>query len=265
MPEYLLAAEEARRDGTARDECFRNSNSIKKSAEPYCSFGDQASAASPSIVLWGDSLANQYLEPISSAAVANRLSGLIATQSGCRAFVDDDNHSREQSPCREFNRTTLEFLVDRKAPRIVLLGGNWQNAIELSTLIEKLLGEDKIVILILPLLNVGFDVPERWMEDQARVGRAINEWTVTADASMLMTGMRAEIGSIREKFRDDGRLVVADPLPLVCDGNVCRLVTNGQSNFRDSVHISSVTAHQYEAMFDAAFKRALLEAKSTSH
>ena len=41
LPEYLLPAELARRTGTPRDECFRNSNSIKKATETYCSFGGE--------------------------------------------------------------------------------------------------------------------------------------------------------------------------------------------------------------------------------
>ena len=44
----------------------------------------------PTAILWGDSFANQYLEPISSAALGNEIHGLIATQSGCRAFVDGE-------------------------------------------------------------------------------------------------------------------------------------------------------------------------------
>ena len=89
LPDYLLPAELARRTNTPRDECFRNANSTKKTTETYCSFGSAQAAGSPSAILWGDSFANQYLEPISSAALGNGIHGLIATQSACRAFVDD--------------------------------------------------------------------------------------------------------------------------------------------------------------------------------
>src|SRR4029077_991265 len=76
LPEYLLAAEEARRNGTPRDECFRNSNSVKRAAEAYCSFGSEGVAGKPSAILWGDSFAKHYLEPISSAALLNGIHGL---------------------------------------------------------------------------------------------------------------------------------------------------------------------------------------------
>jgi hypothetical protein len=62
MPEYLLAAEEARRNGTPRDECSRNANP-SKAAETYCSlWGENVSKIIGDLV--GDSFANQYLEPI---------------------------------------------------------------------------------------------------------------------------------------------------------------------------------------------------------
>ena len=127
LPEYLLPAELARRTNTPRDECFRNANSTKHATETYCSFGSEYAAGKPSAILWGDSFANQYLEPISSAAFASGIHGLIATQSACRAFIDDAaRNSGDQQPCREFNRATLDFVLSRAEPSIVVLGSNWE-------------------------------------------------------------------------------------------------------------------------------------------
>jgi peptidoglycan/LPS O-acetylase OafA/YrhL len=258
LPEYLLAAEEARRNGTPRDECFRNSNSVKRAAEAYCSFGSEGVAGKPSAILWGDSFANQYLEPISSAARLNGIHGLIATQSACRAFIDDPAlNSSDQPPCREFNRSTIDFVLGHAQPSIVVIGSNWGNAIELSALVDRLLKSDKTVVLIMPLLSIGFDVPQRWMENQARAGRALDEWKVEADPVLTMSSLRAEITKILDKYNGNPRLIAADPLPLVCENNHCYLVRNGQSNFRDSVHISNVNAMQYTGLFDAAFRLAV--------
>jgi len=208
LPKYLLAAEEARRNGTPRDECFRNSNSVKSAAETYCSFGSGDVAGRPTAILWGDSFANQYLEPISSAALLNGIHGLIATQSACRAFIDD--------------------------PR-----------------------SGKTVILIMPLLSIRLDVPQRWMEDQARAGKALDEWKIEADPVLTMSSLRVEITKILDKNKGNPRLIAADPLPLVCEQNHCYLVKNGKSNFRDSAHISNVNATQYTGLFDAAFRLAV--------
>jgi peptidoglycan/LPS O-acetylase OafA/YrhL len=258
LPKYLLPAEQARKTGTPRDECFRNSNSTKKASETYCSFGGEKADGRPSAILWGDSFANQYLEPISSAAVATGIHGLIATQSACRASIDDpEGNPADQQPCREFNRSTLEFVINHTEPSIVVLGSNWSNAREVSALVDKLLSSGKTVILIMPLLNIGFDVPQRWFEDQLRAGREIDEWKVEIRPGLTNSGLREEITRFLNKYRNDPRLITVDPQSVVCDPSYCYLVKNGQANFRDVAHISNVTAMQFKGLFERAFKSAI--------
>ena len=176
LPEYLLPAELARRTNTPRDECFRNANSTKHATETYCSFGSEYAAGKPSAILWGDSFANQYLEPISSAAFASGIHGLIATQSACRAFVDDAaRNAADQQPCREFNRATLDFVLSRAEPSIVVLGSNWDSAAEISVLAGRLLSAGKTVVLIMPLLHIGFDLRSAGSKIRsAPAGRSMN-------------------------------------------------------------------------------------------
>ena len=257
LPEYLLPAELARKTNTPRDECFRNANSTKATTETYCGFGSEEITGRRSAILWGDSFANQYLEPISAAALANGIHGLIATQSGCRAFIDDSaRNSSDQRSCREFNRGTLDFVLGRTEPSIVVLGSNWENATEISVLVDRLLLAGKTVVLIMPLLNIGFDLPQRWIENQIRAGRAINEWKVEAGPGLTMNALRNEITQLLDKHRDNPRLVMVDPLSVICEQGYCYLVRNGQANFRDTAHISNVNASQYRGLFDAAFKSA---------
>ena len=258
LPEYLLPAELARRTNTPRDECFRNANSTKKVTETYCSFGSAQAAGGPSAILWGDSFANQYLEPISQAALANGIHGLIATQSACRAFVDEEaGNAGDAPPCRQFNRSTLDFVLAQAEPNIVVLGSNWGNAAEISALTDRLLSAGKTVVLIMPLLNIGFDLPQRWIENQIRAGKAIDEWKVEAGPGLTMSGFRNEIVRVLDRYRDNPHLVVVDPLSVVCEQGYCYLVRNGQANFRDTAHISNVNASQYRGLFDVAFRAAL--------
>jgi peptidoglycan/LPS O-acetylase OafA/YrhL len=258
LPEYLLPAELARRTSTPRDECFRNANSAKKATEIYCRFGSEQAADRPSAILWGDSFANQYLDPVSSAALAHGIYGLIATQNGCRAFIDDAaRNAGDERPCREFNRSTLDFVLGRSEPSIVVLGGNWVEATEISVLVERLLSAGKTVVLILPLLHLGFDLPQRWVENQIRAGKAIDEWKVEAGPVLTRSGLRNEIARMLDKHGGNPRLVTVDPLSVVCEHGYCHLVRNGQANFRDAAHISNVNASQYNGVFDAAFRAAL--------
>ncbi|WKA30823.1 acyltransferase family protein [Bradyrhizobium roseum] len=259
LPEYLLPAELARRTSTPRDECFRNANSTKKATETYCSFGSEQATQGLSAILWGDSFANQYLDPVSAAAHAHRIHGLIATQNACRAFIDDAaGNARDERPCREFNRSTLDFVLGPTGPRIVVLGSNWTNALEISVLVDSLLSAGKTVVLIMPLLNIGFDLPQRWIENQIRAGRAIEEWKVEASPALAMRALRDEIAHVLDRYRGNPRLVVVDPQSVVCEQDHCYLVRNGQANFRDTAHISNVNASQYRGLFDAAFKAVLL-------
>jgi len=258
LPEYLLPAEMARRTSTPRDECFGNVNSIKKAAETYCRFGVPEAASKASAILWGDSFANQYLEPISAAALASGLHGLIATQANCRAFLDDPyGNAGDQLPCREFNRRTLDFVLDHPRPSIIVLGSNWEKAIEISHLIDRLLASGKTVVLIMPLLNIGFDVPQRWVENQLRAGHAIDEWKLPADPGLTMSDLRNEMVRLLEKHSNKPRLVTVDPSSVVCEPDHCYLVRSGQANFRDTAHISNLNAMQFKDIFEAAFRSAL--------
>jgi hypothetical protein len=149
------------------------------------------------------------------------------------------------------------FVFSRSEPSIIVIGGNWSNAGEISTLVEKLLESNKTVILIMPLLNIGFDVPQRWMENQARAGRPVEEWKLKADPSLTMTRLRSEITERLSRHKGDPRLILVDPSSVICEQSECYLVRNGQSNFRDSAHISNVNSMQYEALFNAAFQEAV--------
>jgi peptidoglycan/LPS O-acetylase OafA/YrhL len=258
LPEYLLPAEMARSTNTPRDECFRDSNSIKKTPGVYCSFGSEEAAGKPTAILWGDSFANQYLEPISSAALANGIHGLIATQSSCRAFIEDSSgNSRDQKACREFNRSTLGFVLGQTQPSIVVLGSNWGNGREASALVDQLLSSGKIVVLIMPLLNLGFDLPQRWIEKQIRAGHAVTEWKVKTDPGQMMQELRDDFVQILHTHRDNPRFVAVDPLSVICERDYCYLVRNGQANLRDTAHISNVNAIQFKDLFDDAFRSAL--------
>ena len=100
--------------------------------------------------------------------------------------------------------------------------------------------------------------------NQARAGRAIDEWKVEADPVLTMSGLRGEVSKILDKYKGNPRLVAIDPLPVVGETTHCYLVRSGQSNFRDSVHISNVNAMQYTGLFDAAFRLALQAANAAT-
>jgi hypothetical protein len=109
----------------------------------------------------------------------------------------------------------------------------------------------------MPLLDIGFDLPQRWIENQIRAGRAIGEWKVEAGPAITRSAFREEISLALDRYHDNPHLVIVDPLPVVCEQGYCYLVRDGQANFRDTAHISNVNALQYRGLFDAAFRTAL--------
>lgn len=123
----------------------------------------------------------------------------------------------------------------------------------------------------MPLLDISFDVPQRWIENQARAGHSIPEWKVEVDPTLTMQQLRSAINlAILQKYKSDPHLIVAEPQPPVCEHRSCYLVRDGQANFRDTAHLSNVNAMQYRGMFEAAFKSVLLVAtkavgESTEH
>ncbi len=138
-----------------------------------------------------------------------------------------------------------------------MLASNWADGREASALVEKLLAAGKTVILIMPLLHFGFDLPQRWIENQVRAGKAIDEWKVKADPILTMSALREAMMQIVQKHRDNPRLVTVDPSSVICEQGDCYLVRNGQANFRDTAHISNLNAMQYRGVFDTAFASAL--------
>ena len=261
VPDYQQRVDLALRVNTPHDECFRNAQSEKRDRRAFCSFGALAPSAGPGAMLWGDSLANQYLEPISSATSRLGVSGLIATQSGCRAFlVTRADDGRAPLDCERFDRQVFDFLGGPTGPQIVLLARNWGGAAsvtEAMTLVRRLLASGKTVVLILPLISPGFDVPERWMREQFRAGQPIDELKIPATPAVVQQDVKDEITRQAQAFAGNPRFLTVDLAPQICSGGYCYLVRGGQANFRDTLHIYNVNASQYNEIFAKVLSEAV--------
>ena len=258
LPPYIERAELARLVNTPRDECFRNAQSEKAVAQTFCEFGLLPQAAVPTAIVWGDSIANQYLEPLTQAAEIANFHGLIATQSGCRAFMDVPGAEfGVPEKCRQFNQSTLAFLRSAQSPKIVILARNWGAPEEITPLISTLLSLDKTVVLVLPSLRLDFDVPTKWIEMQYRAGEPIDNWSLPATEHLLQQELRSAIASAVILFKNNPKFIQVDTLPTVCDAGHCYLVRNGQVNFRDTLHISNLNASQYTPLFTKALRHAV--------
>ena len=262
VPDYLQRAELAKRLNTPRDECFRNAKSEKRAAQQFCNFGSPVGSEVATAMLWGDSVAGQFLVPISSAASAVGVHGQIATQSGCRALLVEQLPTDSSfDGCARFNREVNAALQRQVEPRIVIIGRNWSNSQtsvdEAFVLVKHLLDTGRTVVLILPMLNLDFDVPQRWIREQRLADLAIDNMTTPETPNLTFKTARDAIAGQIRQLDGNPRLITIDLLPHICNAGVCSLVRDGQANFRDTLHISNTKAEQYEPFFTAALLQAV--------
>lgn len=253
VPSYQQRVDLAKRVNTPRDECFRNAQSEKRASVPFCEFGAAAGPLVPDVVLWGDSHANQYLVPVSVAASQAGLHGIIATQSGCRAFlVETPGAYGVPAACERFNQQVLGLVAQSGKPGVVVLARNWGGAAsvgEAFALVRHLLAAGRTVVLVLPLLDPGFDVPERWMREQFKAAGPVDELRADATRPLLQQDVKDEIRRQAAGLAGKPGFFTVDPASRICTPAYCYLVREGLANFRDTLHISNTNASQYNDIF----------------
>jgi peptidoglycan/LPS O-acetylase OafA/YrhL len=254
LPSYVQRAAEAVFVNTPRDECFRRGDSSKDAPEQFCIFG--ATNVLPTLALWGDSHANQYLTAVTDAAVHNSLSGIIATQSACSAKVVKEKET-SNSACEKFNREVYQYLATHPSIKTVVLGKWWADLHNEAffDLISELVKSGKKVVLVGVLPTPGFDVPERWAKQQISANEPIDSMTVPLSSQSLALAIRAQALSVLSPLLQAGNATYIDPLKHFCDDTACHLVENGESNFRDESHLAHKSSLLFVQDFEDVFKR----------
>ncbi len=120
-------------------------------------------AHGPSAILWGDSFANQYLDPISCGGVrpwdpwtdcdAKRMQGASSTMRQETPAIS--GHAGNSIAAR------LISCWRRRSRASSCSAATGATRAEISALTDRLLSAGKTVVLIMPLLNIGFDLPQR--------------------------------------------------------------------------------------------------------
>lgn len=261
FPDYVQRASSAVFLNTPRDECFRRADSKKDAPEAFCHFGEPGET---SLLLWGDSHANQYLGALSDAAQNVGQGGLIATQSGCRATLAGQPSGLAASiaaSCERFNDEVNALIESTPALRTVVLGRLWSADASLQrtlALVKSLVQAGKTVVLVGPLPEPGLDVPQAYAMQQIRAGRAIAQWEQPMSKQTASVNIRE---TLRHDLLDDlrsGQVQLLDPMAKLCDARVCRLAEGGESNFRDVSHLSHIASLR----FTTDFQHALLMLKT---
>jgi peptidoglycan/LPS O-acetylase OafA/YrhL len=254
LPAYVQRASEAVNIKTPRNECFRLPDGTRVAPGKFCVFG--AAAATPTMMLWGDSHANQYAIAAADAAALMGRSGLIATHGGCAPKPSDQLGL--PGPCANFNQEISDYLQSRPSIQTIILGRWWGSGHDLEVtiaLVKHLVSIGRQVVLVGPLPVPGFDVPERWSMQQILKGGAIDDMDIPVVGQAKAFDARDRLQVELAGLISDGRVALVDPLQRLCDADRCRLVQEGRSNFRDESHLSHAASLDFTPDFLAAYSK----------
>lgn len=257
LPDYVQRASAAVFFNTPRDECFRRGDATKDAPEAFCHFG-AGRPDTPGLLLWGDSHANQYLAALTEAAQTTGQGGLIATQSGCRATLAGQATGLPASiasACAGFNNQVNALIASTPSIRTVVIGRLWSPDASFErtvALVRQLAQQGRRVLLIGPLPEPGMDVPQTWSVQQLKAGHAMDELTLPIQSQSNALSMRT---LLRDQLAGEicrGEVLLLDPIPRLCDDQVCRLAQGGEANFRDTSHLSQLASMRFSGDFGTA-------------
>jgi hypothetical protein len=192
-----------------------------------------------------------------NASKALGRSGLIATMTGCRAFIENDSiQYPDYAGCKVFNREVLTFLDGHPEIKTIVLGRFWGDSDETIArtvqLIHLLVAQGRKVILIGPLPLPGMDVQIDWAMQQIRAGHAIDEIKISRSSQQWVNSVLGKLTQQLGADIENHNLFLLDPTHQLCDAESCYVVRDGQANFADTSHLTEVAAQKMEPDFRKA-------------
>jgi len=271
FPDYIARASSHHADPTPRKECFRSKLGQKKSNELFCTFGDSDNENDASVILWGDSHANQYLTPIAEATKDLSRTGLIATMSGCIASLEKDSFenknifnqttstNQESIYCRGFNANVREYIKTHQNIKTVILGQRWldtDEAIDRTlNVIQFLEHENRKVILVGPIPGSKDDVEIWWANEQIKAHRPIETLYLSNEQDAVHNKILNKIQFTLNQKIDLKNIVMINPIPKLCEATSCFAVKDGQAIFRDRTHLTEFYARKLKPDFISAIHK----------
>lgn len=251
FPDYVGRAAVQGQRGPLRGECMRSGSNTKETAEQFCVYGASSQVKDATTMLWGDSHANQYLTALINASTALGNTGLIATMSGCRPFIETDAIQYPDFPhCKDFNREVFAYLIGHPKIETVILGRIWFDSDETIgrtvLLIRQLIAHGHKVILLAPLPLPGMHVESAWAMKQIQAGHPIDDIKLDSTPQVRQSSILSKLGNQLKAEVASGKLFLLDPTQRLCDAQFCYVVRDGVANFRDTSHLTEAAAQKME-------------------
>jgi hypothetical protein len=119
-------------------------------------------------------------------------------------------------------------------------------------LINYLIKQGKNIIVVGPTPVSAIGVPDRWIYQQLKEGRAID--TLTVPITNLQSLFDLQRLAQQQLFAPlaSGRLIWLDPLQKLCDKTDCLLVNKGVIYIKDMTHLSEAGAMLFTEDFAGA-------------
>ena len=235
-----------------------------ETAHEECIFG--APAANPEAVLFGDSHAAHFFNPVEDVAVEMNTAFLMRSKSGCAAVLGpmwNAKFKRQYIECDEWKKGVLEEIAERKPKLVILSSAVLQQMMPpgvnapaaeadrpalyrdaLRRMVGEILQHAGRVVLItdtprLPEEPLICLVRHPGKEDDC-------QWPL----SNVTTGMKY-VPDLSE-FGD--RVRVVDLSGGICPGGVCRAVSDGKVVFYDQSHFTATYSANLKGEFRDIFK-----------
>ena len=203
------------------------------------------------VVLIGDSHAEQYFETLSKLANEINFQLMSMTFPGCRFVISNNLNSNFSEKCIDFNKQSLKELRSI-APDVVILSQALYSSEESSQLVEAINELDKLSFdLVIVGNNPSFPDMNTYMVARPRLFDSYKP-----QKSLLRNNLEKEIfqssSSLLESM-DKRAISTINPIPFFCDSRMCWRWLNGEWLYFDSNHLSVSGAD----LIAPAFKRLL--------
>ena len=186
--------------------------------ENKCRHGDPGK---PAILVWGDSFA-AHLVPGLIDELGHRYRTVQYTAGGCPPVLDVSISNRPF--CREFNARVLDEIAQLK-PAIVLVSARWDlymprriDAEHVRATLNRIAASGARVVQVGPSPSFDFANPYDFVYRNGRSEARSNPLPLAIESA--------------------GSAIAFDPLPLFCEGQVCRLTNDRGYLFYDGGHYS---------------------------
>ncbi len=239
----------------------------------------------PVFLLWGDSHANAMAPAVHYSASETPLAGYLFWRTGCPPLLGIDRTDHPHQECSTFSNKIILFLEDHPEIKTVILSSRWvisangtrfkteegnpvklvdsenpngegsSNQVLFETglqrTVDKLVNMGIEVVLVAPVPEIGYHVPSAYFV-AVRTGRDIT--SIIAPTLEEYQARNAVVISILSKLADQNNQVqIVDPAAILCDDNICRVVSDNKPLYVDDDHLSTVGAQEVAEIFDRIF------------